>query len=572
MDRTPKKDKKARALRIWACALWAVAFPSLAAPTPPVRNYTPAEYGADAQNWSVLEDGRGVVYIANSDGVLEFDGNDWRLIEIAGGAFALGSDAEGRVYVGGQGELGYLEPHGNGGMRFASLLGDMPPEYRSFADRVVSIEVTPAGTVFFADGLAFIWNRGRVEVVEASEHFFSSARVGDVLYAIDSRLGLVRIEDGGLAPVEGGELLRSRALLPHGDGGLLAVHAEKGGIVYDPAERGRAAFGALLPPGDALLQGGEVACATAVDGGFAVGTIRHGLVVAGADGAPAWRLGPEEGLQHADVNGIHRDRRGNLWLALNSGVAYVEVDTAAADSPFVAYIRLAEGVYDDSLIFAGAYYEAPDGLQQLRQPAHQRPEFPFDYNALRFTFSSNEYRTPQAVEYRVVLEGLELDERQAIWSNRVYREYTNLHPGDYTLRVQARSARGDSSLAAHYAFSIAPPWFESLWFTLSQVGFIVSLLVWATLLDRRGRSIGFADNLIIFAVIVVFEYMFYEIEPVIGYYSDGIAFFQILVVAIMAFVLLPVDRMVINVIHRINAGHKARLAAEREAKDAEGGG
>lgn len=45
------------------------------------QNYTPKDYDADAQNWAILQDRRGIMYFGNSDGVLEYDGVSWRLIE-----------------------------------------------------------------------------------------------------------------------------------------------------------------------------------------------------------------------------------------------------------------------------------------------------------------------------------------------------------------------------------------------------------------------------------------------------------------------------------------------------------
>ncbi|MGH7602060.1 MAG: hypothetical protein ACREOI_37325, partial [bacterium] len=37
---------------------------------PFIRNYGPKEYGAHAQNWTILQDERGVMYFGNGIGVL----------------------------------------------------------------------------------------------------------------------------------------------------------------------------------------------------------------------------------------------------------------------------------------------------------------------------------------------------------------------------------------------------------------------------------------------------------------------------------------------------------------------
>ena len=41
---------------------------------PAVRNYTPTRYQAHGQNFGITQDKRGMIYVANTSGVLEHDG------------------------------------------------------------------------------------------------------------------------------------------------------------------------------------------------------------------------------------------------------------------------------------------------------------------------------------------------------------------------------------------------------------------------------------------------------------------------------------------------------------------
>ena len=50
--------------------------------SPFIRNYTPAEYNAETQNWAIVQDKRGVMYFGNNIGILEFDGINWKLIKV----------------------------------------------------------------------------------------------------------------------------------------------------------------------------------------------------------------------------------------------------------------------------------------------------------------------------------------------------------------------------------------------------------------------------------------------------------------------------------------------------------
>src|SRR5580700_6550024 len=79
---------------------------------PYLRDYTPREYRAQSQNWSVTQDPRGVIYIGNNDGVLVYDGVRWHTVRVANDSAvrSLDVDSNGVVYVGAHGEFGYLAP------------------------------------------------------------------------------------------------------------------------------------------------------------------------------------------------------------------------------------------------------------------------------------------------------------------------------------------------------------------------------------------------------------------------------------------------------------------------------
>ena len=49
---------------------------------PFIKNFSPQEYEQHPQNWAILQDNRGIIYIGNGNGVIEYDGEEFRLIEM----------------------------------------------------------------------------------------------------------------------------------------------------------------------------------------------------------------------------------------------------------------------------------------------------------------------------------------------------------------------------------------------------------------------------------------------------------------------------------------------------------
>lgn len=67
------------------------------------------------------------MYVVNSNGLLEFDGNNWNLYPMRNAkARTIRIGKEGRIYIGGIGQFGYLTPNKLGGLDYASLSDRVP--------------------------------------------------------------------------------------------------------------------------------------------------------------------------------------------------------------------------------------------------------------------------------------------------------------------------------------------------------------------------------------------------------------------------------------------------------------
>jgi hypothetical protein len=215
------------------------------------------------------------MYFGNSAGVLEFDGEFWRLIDLpqGSGAYALAADTAGRVYVGGQGKLGYLAPDSTGTMRYFSLRKTLPAAYQDFDDRVIQIVPTSKGMVFLADRLVLSYQDGTMQVAASEDHLFSAIYIDETLYVVDGAQGLARLEAGRLHGIAGGELLRAQVVLPFLEDQLLLMSAQKGRMLYRlPGQTEGAAFSEWVRP-DTVFSRIQVASGVALQqGGFALGT------------------------------------------------------------------------------------------------------------------------------------------------------------------------------------------------------------------------------------------------------------------------------------------------------------
>ena len=293
---------------------------------PLIQAYDSGLPDADTQNFAIDRDPRGFVYVGNGGGVLIYDGAWWRRIPIgkAKSVFSLASDARGRIGVGGVDELGYLAPDGGGTLRYVSLVGQLPAGQRAFG-QVLRTTATDKGFAFVTERWLFLWDGARVTTVAT----FPGDRPYAAIFPVDgsvfawTRTGIFRLAGAQLVPVPGGEAFRNRRvdLILAAPGGLfVSVRGEGLFLLKDGQARPFAAVASRWTAEKRLLDGVRLA-----DGRWALGSILGGLLLLRPDGEIDQVIDTSVGLADNFVNGAMVDREGSLWLALNNGLARIEV-------------------------------------------------------------------------------------------------------------------------------------------------------------------------------------------------------------------------------------------------------
>jgi signal transduction histidine kinase len=180
-----------------------------------------------------------------------------------------------------------------------------------------------------------------------------------------------------------------------------------------------------------------------------------GVARAQADGGYRWDSTPFARLRTTFTSGFYRDTDGTVWVSRGEDVIrYVPPERARPAPAVPALIRRVATLEGDSLI-AG--------------DARQAATLPFAANDLHFDYAAPFFDAPDATEFRIWLDGF--DDGWSRWQDSPATNYTNLPPGDYTFRVQARSASGQHSAEARFDFTIRPPWYRTVWaYTLYALG------------------------------------------------------------------------------------------------------
>lgn len=291
---------------------------------PVIRNYPPEEYGGGGQNWTIVQDHRGVMYVGSANGVLEYDGVTWRLILTPnrGTVRSLAIGGDGRVYAGAVSEFGYLAPDATGEMQFVSLMDQVPEDARQIGD-VWRTHVLPDGVYFQAEAAIFRWADGGIRVWKPGVRFNRSSAIDGRLYVPQPDLGLTVLEGDTFRVLPGTERVGNEVfsvVLPYGERRLLVGTRADGLFLYD---------GATLVPFptevDALIKSANLYRGVAMpDGSFALTTTTAGMTLIDRQGRRLEVLDKDLGLDSNIVYYAMADRAGALWLGRQGGLSRVE--------------------------------------------------------------------------------------------------------------------------------------------------------------------------------------------------------------------------------------------------------
>jgi len=177
--------------------------------------YNSDDYNAYDQNWDVIEDKDGIIYVANNnDGILQFDGVEWRKIKIENKpeVRALAIDNSGVIFVGCTKDFGYLSPTFNGNLIFKSLLNKFEINNFPFS-QIFKINIIKDSVFFKTDNsllFKYILKEDTVLVSNMPQYSLFTFNINNELYSSSYIEGLfVRVKDT-VKVTKGGEFYKSK--------------------------------------------------------------------------------------------------------------------------------------------------------------------------------------------------------------------------------------------------------------------------------------------------------------------------------------------------------------------------
>ncbi len=306
--------------------------------TPYIYNYTKTVYNAGTQNWGIAQDKNGFMYFANNDGIIRFDGLHWDLIRVSrlSPVRAICIDSQNNIYAGLFNDFGIVDEDATGKFVFHSLRHLLPKEISDF-DEVWKIYEIPQGIVFQSFNYLFLLQNNKIKIIKPRKRFHFSFNVNGRLFLHEPGTGLFEYINGMVGEVPWAGELKDKeiwAILEIRDNHLLIGTSRNGVYKF---ENGR--LEKWDTPANEMIEKYKLFSATKILGNnFVFGTILNGIIISNADGEVLQHINRNQGLQNNTVLSLFTDNSENLWLGLDNGIDYIEIN-----SP-VSYISDNQGI------------------------------------------------------------------------------------------------------------------------------------------------------------------------------------------------------------------------------------
>ncbi|WP_249982180.1 ATP-binding protein [Polaribacter sp. Z022] len=288
---------------------------------PKTTKFLPNDYNGEAQNFDFIQDDKGVLYVANTVGFLEFNGTSWRSFKPNndGVPLSFAKNKEGKIYTGGTSFIGYLDKNINGETIFISIVNKLPKDF--VIGNVWDIFLIE-NDIFFRNDKNIIKLKNEViEIIDAPENIQNLFQYNNQLF-ISTNKGLYSLTKNKFTLLDSSEIpikTDIRAIVKAKNNSLNVVTLRDGIFSLKNNK--------LVPlkiKASSFFKEKMVFTARVLsDKKIAFSTIKGGILITDNSFNPLYRISEKGGLSNNSSKKIKQDYQGNLWIGSDKGITKI---------------------------------------------------------------------------------------------------------------------------------------------------------------------------------------------------------------------------------------------------------
>ena len=300
---------------------------SFAQELPPIVKYQPSIYGAGTQNWMISQSQDNFMYFANNEGLLEFNGSNWKLYKSPNETIIRSVKVfEKYIYTGCYMEFGYWLRQDNGALKYTSLSAAIKVQLLD-DEQFWNVHVYENWVVFQSLNRLYIYDidKKTFKIISTKSAILKSFRTQNSIYFQIQNEGLFEIENGSSKLIsKQPQILENK---------IVNVFSLDDGLIIQTQFNGlfRLINGNLTKfttEIDAILKNSSVySCQILKNGDFAIGTVSNGLYLLDNQGRQKYHITQNKGLSNNTVLSLFEDNDSNLWVGLDNGINCINLQS-----------------------------------------------------------------------------------------------------------------------------------------------------------------------------------------------------------------------------------------------------
>jgi len=289
-----------------------------------VVTYHPHDYESHNQNWSIAQNERGILYFANGDGLLEFDGVKWRATGTSRltTLLSLRIDEKGRVFTGGIGEIGYYVPDSVGRLMHVDMSGEIPKDMH--LGHVWFTMFNKGCTYFQMHDLMIIKSGDEYAFKKPQSKFYGTYLVNGEVYAVDRTKGVYRFEGTEMTVELNTDTIKQSVISieSYSDHELLLVMNYGNPYIYNTHSKQLMKMDSEI---EEKLPSAQIYRSYGLsNGNYLFSITDFGLLEINKNGKIVDSYSEKDGILSGSINDIFQDHEGNVWLATNKGICMID--------------------------------------------------------------------------------------------------------------------------------------------------------------------------------------------------------------------------------------------------------
>ena len=320
---------------------------------PPIVAYSPSDYGADNQIWDISQSSENIIYAANSQGLLEYNGARWELYPVPNNSIIRSVNViNNKVFTGCFMDFGYWERDSFGSLYYTSLIDQFGINLEE-DEEFWNITELNGWMIFQSLSRIYLLDLENKEskIIKSDSQISQMINFNKTIFFQKAGVGLFKIENGDVKLVNNDDILKRNKVID-------IFKLEKQVLVLTSNEGIFKLNETLLSPwtlddeiniNDITVYSGE----QLHDDTIILGTISNGMFHVNIDGVLIDRFNKNNGLSNNTILSVFEDNENNIWLGLDYGLNYI-----SRNSKFKIYLNTQGqlGTIYNAIIFEDLLY------------------------------------------------------------------------------------------------------------------------------------------------------------------------------------------------------------------------